>query len=139
MCLNVLRKAAFPSKPSGRVDVRHAGVVAESAKRETWWDDKKVSRLEGDNFIIGKRLGNSSFYFCGPFGSQWASFLFYLPLRVPSMDTVVVFEVVCEVDFFSSKTHALELAPPNLGQNSVVSGTAQFSPAFLGPERSPQL
>lgn len=61
------------------------------------------------------------------------------PLSVPSMDTVVVFELECEVDFFSSKTHALELAPPNLGQNSVVSGTAQFSPAFLGPERSPHL
>lgn len=57
-------------------------------------------------------------------------------LIFPSTDVVVVLEFTFEVDYFSSNTQALELAPSNLGQNSVVSDTAHFSPAFVGPERS---
>ena len=60
-------------------------------------------------------------------------------LRVPVTDTVVVFWSTWEVDLFNSKTQALEFTPLNLGQNSVVSGTAHRNPAFVGPARSGQL
>ena len=84
-------------------------------------------------FSLGDGVrGNSSFYFCRAFGGL----LCYLDCSVPSIDTVVVSWFTFELDFSTSKTQALEFAPSNLGQNSVVSGTGQFSYAFVEEAQS---
>ena len=74
-----------------------------------------------------------------PLGVRGPAFFSTSALIFPPTDMVVVLEFTLKVDFFNSNTQALELAPSNLGQNSVVSGTAHFSPAFVGPERSVHL